>query len=416
VPTVRRGEIANVLLSAAYLFALLAALYVLRPVRDAMGIAGGVRNLPWLFTATLVATFLANPLFGAAVTWLPRRRFLPLVHHVSAVSLLGFAGALAWLPESQSVDAGRAFYVFMAVHGLFSIAVFWGFMADLWTHEQGKRLFGLVAAGGTSGAMAGSFVTARIAERTGPAPLLVGAAVLLEVAVLCVVVLLARSRDPRAAGDAAALPDASEGGVLEGLRLVARSRYLQTIAVYLFLFTTTSTVLYLQQARIVEASADDAGGWTAIFADIDFYANVVALGFQGLVTPRLLARFGVAAALALLPAWTALAFAGLAIWPVLPMLVVAQVMRRGMDYGLAKPAREVLYTVVGRETKYKAKSFIDTFVYRGGDAAAAWGFERLAAAGVAVAALAWASVPIALVWLGLGVVLGRGDAARAREL
>lgn len=401
----REPELAAMLWSAAYFFCLLGAYYVLRPVREAMGVAGDVRKLPWLFTGTLLATFLVNPLFGALVTWMPRRRFLPLVYHACAATLLVFAALLRSVPSDRVVAVGYAFYVWTAVFSLFAVSVFWGFMADLWSHDQGKRLFAFIGAGGTLGAMAGSFLTARLAERLGPVPLLLAAAAVLELAVLCVHRLTAALR-PADSGGVARRADASEGGPLAGMRLVARSRYLQMICLYLLLFTTTSTILYFQQAQIVKRSAETAGGWTAIFADIDFYTNLVALVLEGLLTARILRWIGVGATLTVLPVWTAAGFAALLRWPTLPVLVVVQVLRRGLDYGLTKPAREVLYTVVGRETKYKAKSFIDTFVYRGGDAFAAWALTG--------AALVWTALPLSALWLFVALALGRRDAALVR--
>jgi ATP:ADP antiporter, AAA family len=404
---VRPDERAAVGWAFLYFFCLLAAYYVLRPVRDAMGLAGKVGDLPKLFLVTLAVTLLVTPLFTALVSRFSRRRFVPITNHVFALQLLGFA----WLLRAPHVgpDAARVFFVWTSVFNLFSVSIFWGLMADLFRREQGVRLFGLVGAGGTLGAMAGSAATALLASRMGPAALLVVAAVLLEVTVLCVARLsriFAARRGTGGADDdpAARDPELARGGVLRWLRAAMRSPYLVAIVLYMLFFSFTSTFVYFEQARIVKAAVSTTALRTELFAKMDLAVNVASLVLQGLVIGPLLRAVGVGKVLAVLPALTLAGCALLGARPTLAVIVAFQIARRACDYGVAKPAREVLFTVVSREDKYKAKTFIDTFVYRTGDAFGAAAFGGAAAAGPAVLAIAAAACAV---WLGVTVALGR---------
>ena len=398
-------EVAPVLWSALYYFSLLAGYYVLRPVRDAMGIAGGVGNLQWLFTATFLVMLAAVPAFGWAAARLPRRRLLPAVYLFFVANLLIFF--LLFQAGTGRAWVARAFFVWLSVFNLFVVSVFWSFMADIFTPAQGRRLFGPIAAGGSAGAIAGPGVTAVLAEAVGPVNLLPVAAGFLGVALVCI----ARLNAWAAAGADA---QAVGGGMWEGVREVAASRYLLGICAFLWLFTSLSTFLYFQQAHIVAAALPDAAGRTRLFAAMDLATNGLTVIAQVLLTARIVGWLGVGRALAALPAVVAVGFGALAAAPVLPMLVVFQVLRRAGNFALTKPAREMLFTVVDRRAKYKAKNFVDTVVYRGGDALSGWFFAGLTALGLGVSAIAWAAVPIAVIWLYTGLLLGRRYASMTK--
>ena len=396
--------------SFAYFFALLAGYYVLRPLRDQMGIAGGVKALPWLFTATFVTLLVAQPVYGALVARLPRARFIPIVYHFFAVNL-----ALFWLLLTLGVATtlvARIFFVWVSVFNLFAVAVFWSFMADLFTSEQGKRLFGFIGAGGTAGALLGPVITIGLSVPLGPANLLVAAIVFLELAVFCV------HRLERVAGaDAGAGRDERKigGGAFAALPALFRSPYLLGVAVWVSLLSFGATILYLEQANIVSATVHGAGEQTRIFASIDLAVGILTLATQLFATGRLLERFGVGATAAALPAVYVVGFAVLALLPTLGVVLVFQVAQRWMNFAIANPARQVFFTVVGREEKYKAKNLIDVVVYRGSDALYGWVFDMLQVFGLKLAGIALWSLPVVAGWLALSLALGRTQVRRAAQ-
>ncbi|MEJ2345228.1 MAG: MFS transporter [Gammaproteobacteria bacterium] len=398
---VRPDEVRALLWSFAYFFCLLCSYYILRPLRDEMGIAGGIQNLPWVFTATFVAMLAAVPAFGMVTARLPRRVFMPLVYYFFVVNIVLFYALFqTGIPRA---GLARGFFVWTSVFNLFVVSVFWSFMADLYRNEQARRLFGFIAAGGSAGAIAGPALTAALATRLGPVHLLPVSAALLLAATFCIHRLLARMRADRTATREQPLG----GGVLAGVRLVAGSPYLLGVCTFVLLFTTLSTFLYFEQANIVKAAYDDPGRRTTLFASIDLAVNVLTIATQVLVSGRVMSRFRLSVALGAIPVLVLGGFTLLAAAPLLVVLVVFQVVRRAGNYALTRPAREVLFTVVDTETKYKAKNFIDTVVYRGGDAASGWLFGGLRELGLSLSAMAWIAVPIAALWLANGVLLGR---------
>jgi len=417
VVAVRPGELRALGWSFAYFFCLLAGYYVLRPLRDEMGIAGGVRNLQWLFTATFTVMLAAVPLFGAVVARLPRRRFIPLVYHFFVANI-----AIFWLLlvlDVGKVHVARVFFVWTSVFNLFAVSVFWSFMADLFSSEQGKRLFGFIAAGGSAGALAGPAITVWLAVPLGPVNLLVVAAVLLEGAVLCarrLELAAPQSGRPDAARPAAAAvaePATLGGGWLAGIAMVLRSPYLAGIALWVALLSLAGTFLYFQQASIVAAASDDPAVRTRIFATIDLVVGIFTIAVQFLATGRLITRFGAGPAAGFLPIVFGLGFAVLGFTPALFVVIAFQAAQRTANFALSNPAREVLFTVLAREEKYKAKNVIDIVVFRGADAASGWLFATLRAAGLELSAIALASVPVAAAWFALALALGRAQERRA---
>jgi AAA family ATP:ADP antiporter len=413
---VRPGEGAAMLWAFAYFFSLLCAYYILRPLRDEMGIAGGVRNLPWLFTGTFLGMLVAVPLFSALVARFPRRTFIPLAYRFFSLNILIFFGLLS-LDVAVSWTA-RAFFIWTSVFNLFVISVFWSYMADLFTNAQGRRLFGFIAAGGSLGALTGPALTTGLVGPLGTHNLLLVSVLLLEAAMFCVGRLNRWAayphqgrEEPLPAADPADPVRAGEqvigGGIWAGFRHVAASRYLAGIALFILLFTLTSTFLYLEQAEIVRESSDDPARRTAIFARIDLLVNALTLAIQGLFTGRLIRRFGVVTALSFLPVLTGAGFALLAAAPTLAVLMVFQGLRRAGDYAITRPAREILFTVLPREDKYKSKNFIDTVVYRGGDAVSGWLFAGLGALGMGWSAVAGFVVAASLLWWAVAWWLAR---------
>jgi AAA family ATP:ADP antiporter len=396
--------------SFAYFFALLAAYYVLRPLRDQMAIAGGTRALPWLFTATFVTLLVAQPIYGALVARLPRRRFIVIVYHFFAANL-----ALFWLLlvlGIEPVAVARVFFVWVSVFSLFAVAVFWSFMADLFDSEQGKRLFGLIGAGGTAGALLGPLVTLVLAGPLGPANLLLVALALLEIAVLCVHRLERTTDSPAGPRREDRLVG---GSAFAAVTEIVRSPYLLGLAAWASLLSCGATVLYFAQANVVFAEVQGAAAQTRVFAAIDLAVGVLTLATQVFATGRILERFGIGIAAAALPGVFLVGFACLAFSPTLAVVVVFQVAQRWMNFAIANPARQVFFTVVAREEKYKAKNFIDVVVYRGSDALWGWLFETLQAIGLKLGAIALCAIPVAAAWLALSTALGRAHERRAAQ-
>ena len=390
-----------------YIFCVLSSYYILRPIRDEMGVAGGVENLQWLFTGTLLGMIVVNPPFAALVAKLPRVRFIALTYRFFIVNLLIFILLFHMATVAQHVWVGRVFFIWTSVFNLFVVSVFWALMVDVFDSEQGKRLFGFIAAGATLGGIAGSTITASLAKDVPATYLLLGSAALLEAAVFSVRRLsrlsAALHQRPAARNDGGLIG----GNMLSGLTHAFKSPYLINVSVYILLFAITSTFLYFQQLEIARLSFSERGARTAFFARIDLWVNILTLIAQLFLTARVLRIIGVALTLAILPALSIVGFGTLAVAPTIAVVVVYQVLRRAGNFAFARPSREVLFTVVPREDKYKAKSFIDTVIYRTGDQVGAWSFAALSFLGLAMTGVAIVAVPISIAWLLNALWLGR---------
>ena len=385
----------------AYFFLLLAAYYVLRPVRDAMAVQVGSAALQALFAYTFLAMLALVPVYGWLFARLPRARFLPVVYGFFILNLVCFY----LFPDP------KVFFVWLSVFNLFAVSVFWSLMADIFDRAQAARLFGAIAAGGSCGAIAGPALTAALAKQLGAANMLLVSAFLLGLSLACLFRLNAWSRRyPRKGEPPAEAP--LGGSVLAGLKAALSSPYLLAICGWLFCYTVLSTALYFLQVEIVPKAIPDRAWQLQFFATVDLAVNTLALVLQLFVTARLGAAIGVGWMLALMPLFSLAGFAVLGLAPTLAILLVVGVTRRAGEFAISKPVREALYTVVPREERYKAKSFIDTVVYRGGDASSGWIFGSLRKAGFDPAALAWSALPVAAAWLALSFWLGRRAAER----
>jgi ATP:ADP antiporter, AAA family len=403
----RAGELPALMLSFLYFFSLLCGYYILRPLREEMGIAGGVQSLPWVFTATFAAMAAVVPLFGWVTVRFPRRAFLPLVYLFFIANLLIFFGAFQ--VDAARVWTARVFFVWLSVFNLFVVSVFWSFMVDVYTDEQGRRLFGFIAGGGSIGAVAGPALTAWLAVPVGPVNLLLVSSAFLAVAVVCVRALSRLASTER--GDAYQRP--LGGGVLEGITSLARSRYLIGVAFFVVGLTVVATFVYFEQAHIVSRTIVGSAERTRFFARIDLAVNVTAVAVQLFGTGRLMRRVGLTAVLAAMPLIAAGGLALLAAAPGLGVLAAFQTIRRAGDYALTRPARELLFIVVRPIEKYRVKNVIDTLVYRGGDVLGAWTFAALTAWGLGLSAVAFFGAAVAIIWFALALWLGRSEAARA---
>jgi len=409
---VRAPEVPALAWAWLYIFAVLSSYYIMRPIREQMGVAGGVNNLQWLFTGTLIGMLLLNVPFAYLVKKLPRSRFIPLAYRFFALNILVFAAVLHYATPEQTIWIGRVFFIWISIYNLFVVSIFWALIVDLFSSEQGKRLFGFIAAGATIGAIAGSSITASLARYVPVPLLLIGSVILLEVAVYAV------RRLSKLSGSLHKQPSqdrAVGGSIWAGITHPFKSPYLLGVSLFILLFAITATFLYFEQAAIVKANFSDRGAQTAFFASIDLAVNVITLVVQLFLTGRIVRWLGVGITLALLPALTLFGFAALAFVPALSSLVIFQTLRRSSDYAIARPTREVLYTVLPREDRYKAKSFIDTVVYRGGDQVGAWTYAAFAALGLGTSAIAFVAIPLAALWFLNGLWLGRQQEKLAAE-
>lgn len=400
----KREELIPLAWAFAYFFCLLCGYSILRPVRDEMAIEGGLKNLPWMMTGTFLTMLAVTPLFGWLSARCSRYRLLVTVYTFFIANLLVFYGLMTSHLYPEWV--ARGFFVWLSVFNLFVVSVFWSFMDDLFTPEQGARLFGIIAAGGSSGALLGPLITTGLTFVFPVAVLMLASTVFLALCLWCIT-RLERWGGERSAHHQPHPGDPLKGSFLAGVRLTFSSSYLLGICGYLALLTMTATFLYLEQTRLVSEYLDQPEARTRLFSSLDFVTSSLTWVTQLFITNRVIRRFGLVAGLVFLPAISVVGFLGIALWPTLAVYVVFSVLRRVGEYALSKPSREVLFTVLTREEKYKAKNFIDTAISRGGDASTAWLITGVKTLGATTTHIAWALVPLMLVWAWLAQVLAR---------
>ena len=413
------GERGAVLAGFLFFFCLFASYFMLRPVRETMGIAGGVKNLQWLFTATFVVMLAAIPLYGLCSARLPRRRFVPWVYAFFIANLLAFALATRAAPDN--VWLARTFYVWLSVFNLFVVSVAWSLMADVFRPEQAKRLFPVLAAGASAGGLAGPVLSGWLVPIIGLTGLMLLSAIPLAATLPGVGYLFGWRRRAGAgqalAGEAVKQQDPAlpiGGSLMAGLTLVLRSRYLLGIGLFVILLATASTFLYFEQARLVAEAFPDRTRQTQVFSALDAVVQALTILVQLFFSGRVARRYGVTALLTGIPLAVAAGFLLLAAVPTFAVLAGIMILRRVGEYAMIRPGREMLFTVVDAETKYKAKNVIDTAIYRAGDAVSAWVKTAIDALAGHPAAVALTGAVLALAWalLGLG---GWGGAMKARR-
>jgi AAA family ATP:ADP antiporter len=389
----------------------MAAYYMLRPVRDAMGIAGGVENLKHLFLLSFGATLVVVPLYGWACTHLSRSRFVPWVSLLLVAMVAAFYALFRQSGDEPPAWVAQAFFVWVGVFNLFVLSVYWSFMADLFSPAQARRLFGFLAAGGSAGAVAGPAGTALLVERFGIDSLLLCAGGLLLLTVVLVRYLLHWERvSPASPHKPLSGPMQTDepigGNPLAGVSLLVSSPYLLGIAGFVLLFTAVGTFMYMQQAELLRDFLATSAERTRVLAAMDLTVNALCIPLQLFVTGRLVTRFGLAAVLVAIPVFMVGGFLSMALIPGLLTLIGVQVLRRAGDYAITRPGRELLFTALPKESRFKAKNVIDTVVYRGGDAANAWLYALLGGLGLSLAGIAIFGSVVAAVWAGIAWRLG----------
>ncbi len=411
-----KQEFRIVLLSAGYFFLLLCAYYILRPIRETMGISRSAEDLPYLFLGTMTTLLLLAPAIGALVSKYSRNKFIPIAYRFVAFNLLIFFILLKTVSADNLFYVGIAFYVWLSVVNMLLISLFWGFMSDGISMARSKRLFPMIAVGGTAGAILGSTIAQQFIEILGQSYLLLVSMVVLELAVRFVKRIdrefVLYSKDDEKSASFNHKPESNDDQSkfeqwISGIKYTLSSPYIMAIAGYIFFYGITSTFLYFQQGHLVAEATNDSSQRTQVFANIDIWANSLTLLLQLFISAQLLKRIGIGFILAGLPIITLCGFIALSISPTLTLIIVFQAVRRSLNYGLFKPAREILFTVIPSEQKYKAKTFVDSFVYRGGDAVGALTQKLLTAFSLAIGSIALIVVPIAAAWSVLAIYLGK---------
>lgn len=414
---VRTGEIRQIAFSAGYFALILFGYFLLRPVREAMGVARSMDDLRWLFVVTCVASLVVALGFGGVVSRFDRARFIGMGHLAVAVCLALFIVARWAVDDAARVTLGYVFFVWLSVVNLFLTSVFWAFMADVWTLEQGKRVFALIAVGGTLGALAASSFAWSLAETIG-----VSWQLALAAACFLLTMPFVRTLD-RADRRTRGTPLPRVGGHwAEGVKLLVRSPYLLGAALYVVLMTISTTLLYFTRAELVANAQKDLEARISMFAQMDAWTQGATLFVQLFVTAHMIRRFGVGFTLAVLPLVTVIGFAMLAWmaqqpgvegWQLFGAVTAFSAVHSAVRYAVARPTRETLFNVVSDEEKYKAKPVIDLFVYRSGDVAGAW----LTGLVVGMWGMLMLALPLAAVWGGMCVWLATAQKRRsiARE-
>jgi ATP:ADP antiporter, AAA family len=415
VVDVKPNELRALWLGFLFFFVVLAGYYVIRPIRDNIG-ATQYDNLWWMFTVVLVAMVFANALFSAIVSRMSRRRFIPIAYRFFISNLVVFFALMQFAPPGKQQWVDISFYVWVSVFNLFVTAVFWGFMTDLFTNEQGKRLFGFIAVGGSLGGILGPIITTSLIHYVSTGVLLLICAAMLEVAAQSVRFFPAEFHREDRHRDSAAAEQPIGGKFWDGVTNICKSPYLFALFGFILLYTFTSTWTYFQQSDLTRSGFADKAARTAFFAKLDLTVNSLTLFLQVFVTGRLMKSLGVTVTLLAMPMLSLFGFAAMGIAPVLAVLATFQVARRASTFAFMRPAREVLFTVLRREDKYKAKSFIDTFGYRCGDQLGAWSYTGLQKQlGLQFSVISYIAVAIVVAWCALGVWLGRKQAQLAQH-
>jgi AAA family ATP:ADP antiporter len=415
---IERDELVAVAWSFVYFFCIMSAYFMLRSVRETMAIISGVQNIPWLFTGTFVLMMLVTPVFGWVTSRYPRRTFLPWVYYFFIANILIFFAVFTYAQENNLslLWISRAFFVWLSVFNLFVVSVFWSFMADIYTKQQSRRLFGVITAGGSAGALVGPLLTSALVVPIGFKNLLPISAMLLLFGVYCIYRLRSwvRQQDLDAGGISSAGSEQPLGGdAWAGLKFVFEQRYFSAIAMALLCANFLGGAMYIYLAQLVSVTFEGADRQTQVFAFIDAAINALSFIGQLLMVKHAVQRIGIGWTLSLLPLLSIVGFALLAISPTFAVIAGFQILRRSLTFGFSKPTSDMLYSVVSPEAKYKAKNFVETTIYRGWDVVSSWTVRSLG--GLGLSGVSLVCLPISVIWVLIVMWIGgeykRRDAA-----
>ncbi len=397
-------EFKLVFLSAVYFFCLLCAYFILRPLRDEMGIVNGAINMQWLFTGTFVAMVAIVPLFGFLVSKTSLKRVLLISYGFFIANILLFYALFEILGPLRSLAI--CFFIWLSVFNLFVVSLFWSFMADLFSSASSKRFFGIIASGGSLGALSGPVIVKQLSAHISISAFLLIAASFLIAALICIFNLLKLSNRKKHFNTPATTSSITIKKLFEGVQSIGKSTYLQGIVTFILLYTAISTVLYFEQAHLVESTLTESSERIGYFANIDFWVNAIAIFGQFFLTGQIIRTAGLSLVLSSIPFIVGIGLIILGQNPTLVLIGILMVVHRSGNFMLLKPSREILFTVTSPEGKYQAKNCIDTAIYRGGDAIVGWLFAGLVAMSWGLGAIAFLAVPIAFLWSLVGFKLG----------
>lgn len=404
---IEKNEITALCVSCLYFFCVLCSYYIFRSIRNEMVIANGVENVQTLYLFAMIILFAIMPLFGWITSRYRTREFMAICTLFFASNLVVFF--FLFNVEQRSIWVSRAFFVWANIFNMFIVSLFWSFMNDIFSKSQSKRLFAFIAAGGTAGAITGPIITALLVEHIGLSYLLLISALVLSMSVICITWLLNWQNselDTTTITNTSAKNQTLEGGAFDALKLVISSPYLLGICAFIILYSISLTFISIQQASLIESTITDPNQRTKLFASIDFSVNVIALILQLLVTANLIRWIGFTKTLCLIPLGITIGFAFIIFFPILPVMIALQVFRRSGDYAIMKPTREMLFTVLSRREKYKAKNFIDTAILRTGDTTSAWLYTLAKTLGAAGATIPMIAIVLGAAWTSVAVWLG----------
>lgn len=411
---IERRERAALVLAFLYFFGLLTSYYMLRSVREAMGVRYGPENYSWLFTGTFLVMLLAQPVYGALVSRFPRRVFIPAVYAFFLLCIFGFH--LAWQVEALRDAMAPAFYIWLSVMVLFTVSVFWSYMADIFDPSQAKKVFGFIAAGGSAGGLCGAFLTMSLASSLGIDGILALSFGFLALALICSIALGRQAAQATGRRDAAERDALIGGTSFAAFRLVVQQVPLRWLSLLMILLGVGGGILYLQQGLMVRELYSDDAARAAYFARIDLWTNLLALTLEIFLARWLFVRFGTGRMLTVMPLLMVLGFGVLALFPSAVVIAVFQVLSRGVRFALGEPAFASCYTTLDREIRYKGKGFIDTFVYRLSDVLTQWTARGLALLGVTGLGLYAFGALMAALAAWVGYRAGRQHEERGRAL
>ena len=407
--SIKSSELKIVFWSFVYFFMLLASYFILRPLRDEMGIANGASNMQWLFSGTFVVMLIIVPIFGYITSKFKIGSVLTFSHlfFIINISLFYYLFKVNLFTNTLPV----VFFIWLSVFNLFAISLFWSFMVDIFTSKQSKRLFGIISAGGSLGAILGPLISTFLSNKIGVNNMFLIAIILLCCSLIALQMVIHIQKKIKVSNKSTSNyfknTLLTRATLFNAIKLVMASKYLKGLVFFIILYATTSTFLYFEQANIIERSVESSSERVQYFSTVDLITNTIAIFGQFFLTCRIIKQFGLSLSLSLIPYLIAIGFIILSTNTTLIIIAILLIVHRAGNYILLRPGREILYTVCNREEKYKAKNFIDTAVYRGGDAISGWFFAGLISLGYELSIIAVIAVPFIILWGYIGFNLGK---------
>ncbi len=400
--------------SFVYFFCLLSGYFILRPIRDEMAMANGASNLQWLFTCTFLAMLIMVPIFGYLTLRFRLKKVLIGSYIFFIGNILIFYALFLFNDEPELLAI--VYFIWLSVFNLFAVSLFWSFMADIFSSVTAKKVFGIITLGGSLGALTGPLLVSTMSSAMPIENLLLMAAFFLLGALVAIYKILGAESNESPIKKESLGKLRLNREVFGGITKIILSRYLLGIVLFMLLYTSISTFLYFEQAHILERTIPETTERMVYFSRIDLATNGLAIFGQFFLSNRIIKRLGLARTLAMVPFLIAVGLLTLSANQTLTIIALVLVIHRAGNYTFLRPGREILYTVTSREEKYRAKNFIDTVVYRGGDALTGWLFATLVSLGLGLSVMAMIAIPIALVWSLTGFSLGKEHRLKEKQI